>query len=92
MDIKELKAALITKGWTEDRWGNLKREVSHEDGVRVYRVKVQKISIRIERQYTIEASQYSPAHNDWSLVTSSYLKDVKVREDGGIIVGRKVLK
>jgi hypothetical protein len=92
MDIKELKAALITKGWTEDRWGNLKREVETPNGLSKYRVKVQKISVRLEREYTVEAMAYAPAHKNWALITSSYLKDIKVREDGAIIVGRKVLK
>jgi hypothetical protein len=97
MDIKELKAALVAKGWTEDRFGHLKREVKYSDGspddkVRVYRVKVQKLSVRLERQYTIEASQYSPAKTDWSKVDGAYLKDIKVREDGGIVIGKKVLK
>ena len=93
MDIKELKAALISKGWTEDRFGHLKHDFRGPEGeVRTYRVKVQKLSVRLERQYTIEASQYSPAKNDWSKVDSAYLKDIKVREDGGIIIGRRVLK
>jgi hypothetical protein len=55
-------------------------------------VKVQKISVRLERQFTIEASPYSPESKDWALVSNAYLKDIKVREDGGIIIGRKVLK
>lgn len=97
MDIKELKSALVTKGWTEDRFGNLKKEVAGRDTdgtevVRKYRVKVQKISVRLERQFTIEASPYSPETKDWALVSNAYLKDIKVREDGGIIIGRKVLK
>jgi hypothetical protein len=92
MDIKELKAALISKGWTEDRFGNLKREAQNPNGTSLYRVKVQKISIRLERQYTIEKMAYSPERKDWALIESAYLKDVKVREDGGIIIGRRVLK
>jgi hypothetical protein len=93
MDIKELKAALVSKGWSEDRFGNLKREVRVENETpRLYRVKVQKISVRLERQFTIEASPYSPESKDWALVSNAYLKDIKVREDGGIIIGRKVLK
>jgi hypothetical protein len=92
VDIKELKAALATKGWTEDAYGHMKREVQTVNGTTLFRVKVQKISIRLERQYTIEAMAYSPARKDWSLVESVYLKDVKLREDGGIILGRKVLK
>jgi hypothetical protein len=97
MDIKELKAALTSKGWTEDRFGHLKRNLNviNGDGARVtrlYRVKVQKLSVRLERQFTIEASQYSPAKTDWAKVDSAYLKDIKVREDGAIIIGKRILK
>jgi hypothetical protein len=97
MDIKELKAALASKGWSEDTYGHMKKEVKYSDGspddkTRVYRVKVQKLSVRLERQFTIEATQYSPAKKDWSKVDGAYLKDIKVREDGGIVIGKKVIK
>lgn len=97
MDIKELKAALTAKGWIEDAYGHMKRTIKvlqSEDGrdTATYRVKVQKLSVRLERQYTIEASTYSPAKNEWAKVDGAYLKDIKVREDGGIIIGKKVLK
>jgi hypothetical protein len=97
MDIKELKAALTTKGWEEDRFGHFKRTIKmlqSDDGrdSATYRVKVQKTSVRLERQYHIEASQYSPAKTDWSKVTGAYLKDIKVTDNGGIKIGNKVLK
>lgn len=93
MDINELKTALASKGWSEDRFGHLKHDFRTADGkVYTYRVKVQKLSVRLERQYTIESSQYSPAKTDWSKVDGAYLKDIKVREDGGIVIGRRVLK
>lgn len=97
MDIKELKAALVAKGWTEDRFGHMKKEVlsvkqgDPQPGVVLFRVKVQKMSVRLERQYEIEADRYSPARKEWSNITSSYLKDIKIRPDGGIIIGRKVI-
>jgi hypothetical protein len=98
MDIKELKAALVSKGWNEDSYGHHKRtflvdrghgEQPHEH---VYRVKVQKLSVRLERQYEVAASEYSPAKKEWFKVDGAYLKDIRVREDGGIIIGRKVIK
>lgn len=97
MDIKELKAALTSKGWSEDAYGHMKRTIkvlASEDGkdTITYRVKVQKISVRLERQYEIEATQYSPASKNWANIVSCYLKDIKVREDGCIVIGNKVLK
>lgn len=97
MDIKELKAALVSKGWNEDAYGHHKRSLNviTEDGARVsrlYRVKIQKLSVRLERQYTVEASQYSPAKTEWFKVDGAYLKDIKVLENGGLKIGRKILK
>lgn len=93
MDIKELKAALVAKGWTEDRFGHFKHDFRDSSGnIRTYRVKVQKLSVRLERQYEIPAAPYSPAHKDWSKIESCYLKDIKVRDDGGIVIGKRVLK
>jgi len=96
MDIKELKAALASKGWTEDAYGHMKKELkvqtAEKDDMRQYRVKIQKLSVRLERQYTIEATQYSPAHKEWAKVDSCYLKDIKVREDGCIFIGKKGIK
>ena len=72
---------IITKiksiGFTIDRWGNFKREV----GDKVYRFKVQKVSLRYELK----------VGKDWMNVVSDYFSNITVSEDGIEIKG-KVIK
>lgn len=90
MEIKELKAALVSKGWNEDAYGHHKKTVAvtinGEQTARLFRVKIQKLSVRLERRTTVSDK------SEWFKVTSCYLKDIKVREDGALIIGGKIIK
>lgn len=92
MNAKELKLALVSKGWTEDAYGHMKKVtsgVSEGQPIEIQlRVKFQKMSVRLERAHRF------PHDNSvkWYKLSSCYLKDVKVREDGGIIIQRHVVK
>jgi competence transcription factor ComK len=76
--------------WIEDSWGNFKNESS--DG-KVYRVKIQANSVRLEVKCNVEASQYSPASSFWVKLDGAYFKDIKISEkSGGLVIGRKIIK
>ena len=83
---EQLKSRLVLFGWNLDRYGNLKKQA----GKSLYRIKFQANSVRLEKQYTIDASPYSKESKEWVRVTSSYYKDIMVHDDRVIIGTIKV--
>jgi hypothetical protein len=86
----ELIVALAACGWKMDRFGNMQREryVGLKDQpIRKYRVKLQATSVRVEVQITFNATEYSPARNEWSRLDGAYMKDITIT-DGIVKIGR----
>ena len=75
--LDRIRHTLTKGGWVIDRWDNYKKSI----GGRVYRVKMQKTSMRVEMA-TNAASGCR-----WSKVVSDYFKNVKV-EHGSLHVKR----
>ena len=84
--VESLVSYLLLKGWKKDSYGNYKKEmevklINRETKVirtekRLYRVKMQETSIRIESQAFIVDK------NQWFKVDGCYNKDIQVFEDG----------
>lgn len=71
----EMKNELKKRGWTEDRWGHMTREVT--DGVTSvkYRYKFMTRVVRFERQVKICDK------NEWMLVKSYSIAKVKLKTE-----------
>ncbi|WP_391560678.1 hypothetical protein [Robertmurraya sp.] len=75
--IETIKEALILWGWKEDRYGHMQKTA--QSGT-PYRVKVQAISLRLEKRIG----------SDRFKVSNAYLKDVIV-DDGKVQIGKVVI-
>ena len=71
---------LIMNGWSVDRWGNYKKT---SDSGKLYRVKVQKTSMRLERKM-------EGAGGEWFNVVSDYFKNIVV-SNGHVAIKGKVI-
>lgn len=80
MNKEQLKNILSELGFKADRFGHMQKVL--KDGIKL-RVKFQAISVRYEFK-PIRGSQ-------WFLRSSAYLKDVKVMDDGKLVIGRYAL-
>jgi hypothetical protein len=72
LKLQQIKDILCSKGWTEDRYGNFKLQ----QPTKIYRVKIQDISIRYELQWTRADNS-----KDWVNLRSDYLKNVEIIEN-----------
>ena len=99
MKTEEIKAFLLAAGWKEDAYGHMKKGIMHtpkltEDEPNpverevIHRIKFQKLSVRFEKQYTIPETNFTRASKAWSLRCSAYHKDIKLDNDGRLIIGR----
>jgi hypothetical protein len=71
--------------WEQDKYGNFKWDT----GTKVYRMKFQEISVRLEVQVVHAATQYSGESKSWVKLAGEYFKDLKVNpETGKINVGK----
>ena len=90
-----LVVALAACGWETDRFGNMQREreMSIPDApMRKQRIKFQATSVRFEVQLVFPSSEYSPARTEWLRLDGAYMKDIKIREDGVVIIGGHLFK
>lgn len=97
MKREQFEAVLVADGWEKDRFGHYQKtvrktipHVDHPDGVireRKYRVKMQDLSCRIEVQVRYEATEYSPAKNEWVRWGGDYYSKIVQLDDGRIRVG-----
>lgn len=89
----ELVDFLKQCGWKTDRYGHLQKEIAHrhpdtgERVTRLYRVKLQATSVRIEFRLT-----QGDGTKEWLRVGGAYLKDVVRLPDGRIRVGTYFFK
>lgn len=92
----QLVVALAACGWETDRFGNMQRErkmsLLHDGSVRKQRIKFQATSVRFEVQQVFPADSYSPERKEWLRLDGAYLKDIKIRLDGVVIIGRHFFK
>lgn len=97
MKREQFEEILKADGWEPDRFGHYHktgqwrtRHVDHPEGVireRKYRVKMQDLSCRIEVQIRLEATEYSPAKNEWVRLGGDYYSKIVQLDDGRIRVG-----
>lgn len=90
---EEIKAALRAKGYTEDKYGNLVKEI--EPG-RQHRYKFQPTSLRKECRFKRTQEQIAalPEYarkewTDWTGIWTAYTRHVEVK-DGVIVVRKKI--
>lgn len=95
MTREELEATLAADGWQKDRFGHYKKSVmttGRKGGPmegrqveRMYRVKMRKISCRVEvRSATLKTAQWFP-------LTSGYYKNAMPLEDGRYRIGTMIM-
>lgn len=97
MKREQFEEILKASGWELDRFGHYQKtlrmtipHVDHPEGVireRKYRVKMQRLSCRIEVQVRHEATEYSPAKNEWVRCGGDYYIKIVQLDDGRIRVG-----
>ena len=69
--VREIYAWAEGRGYTRDRYGNLKKEVEGKQ----YRLKIQAMSIRYEVR---------TESGDWVRIRGGYLKDITITPEGKI--------
>lgn len=97
MKREQFEEILKAEGWERDRFGHYQKTVrkvvsrpDHPEGVtreRKYRVKMQDLSCRIEVQVRYEATEYSPAKNEWVRLGGDYYSKIVQLDDGRVRVG-----
>lgn len=97
MKREQFEEILKASGWELDRFGHyqktLRRTIPHADypdGIireYKYRVKLQSLSCRIEVQVRHEATEYSPAKNEWVRVGGDYYSKIVQLKNGRVRVG-----
>lgn len=74
---EELFNFLVSKGWVEDKYGNLKRTFTDKEGKsELRRYKFNDISFRYEFQYVNSYGEKS-----WLKIRGAYYKDVSIVDD-----------
>ena len=86
----EIRALLLSQGWKEDRFGNLKGKSG------IVRVKFQATSMRVERKITYKPIEFFSGHSytpppEWKNVVSDYYKNINIA-DGRVCIGGYKLK
>lgn len=97
MKREQFEAVLVADGWEKDRFGHYHKTVRWRTQLvdspevvireREYRIKMQDLSCRIEVQIRYEASEYSPAKNEWARLGGDYYSKIVQLDDGRIRVG-----
>lgn len=82
----EIRSVLLSQGWTEDRFGNLKAKSGN------VRVKFQATSMRVEKKVVYKETfpGYTPPP-EWKNIVSDYYKNVVIK-DGRVCIGGYKLK
>jgi len=92
MKLQEFIERMQERGWVLDRFGHLKkhipRSIGDKDDTIEHRIKIQKISVRLERRPFLEIT----GEKRWYLMSSCYIKDITMTEDGGIVIGRVTIR
>lgn len=83
MKREQFEAVLVADGWENDRFGHYQKAIRERE----YRVKMQDLSCRIEVQARYEATEYSPAKNEWVRLGGGYYSKIVQLDDGRIRVG-----
>lgn len=83
MKREQFEEILKADGWEMDRFGHYQKPIRE----RKYRIKMQDLSCRIEVQVRHEASEYSPAKNEWVRWGGDYYSKIVQLDDGRIRVG-----
>lgn len=92
MKRKQFEEILKADGWEPDRFGHYQKterkttpHPDHPEGIireRKYRVKMQDLSCRVEVQVRHEATEYSPAKNEWVRLGGDYYSNIVQLDDG----------
>ena len=97
MKREQFEAVLVADGWEKDRFGHYHKterwSTQRVDSPEVIirerksRIKLQDRSCRIEVQIRHEATEYSPAKNEWVRLGGDYYSKIVQLDDGRICVG-----
>ncbi len=74
MKRQDLEEFLLRKGYVSDRYGNFKK--TSEDGKSTRRCKLQKTSVRVERQIV-----YSDGSKGWVRIMSGFYSQMSITEN-----------
>lgn len=85
VSIEQIKEYFFKLGYTEDAYGNLKKTSS--SGTQ-YRLKFQAISVRFEKGY----KDSHDGSQKWIKIGGDYLRDVKFKDDGRLLIGSKAFR
>lgn len=97
MKREQFEEILKADGWEKDRFGHYQKtecktvpHVDHPEGIIreiKYRVKMQDLTCRVEVQVRYEATEYSPAKNEWVRVGGDYYRKITQLADGRVRAG-----
>lgn len=99
MKREQFEAVLVADGWEKDRFGHYQKSITRRrphvdypvgqepEVTTRYRVKMQDLSCRIEVQFRYDATEYSPAKNEWVRWGGDYYSKIVQLDDGRIRVG-----
>jgi hypothetical protein len=74
----ELKTWLISRGFTEDKFGHFQKHSPLQINV-IYRYKIQDISVRFEKQIEVCGK------HEWLKIKSGYLKNLSINEETHLV-------
>lgn len=70
-----------SKGWTQDKFGHLQRQI----GEKQYRFKLSSIAVRYEVKIKFEKTQYSSGSSEWMRLRSGYFSKLSINEHGKLV-------
>lgn len=74
MTHDQFREWVLSRGWTEDRYGNFRKGE--------YRYKMQRYSVRLESSYKTTATEYMKSETKWIRLRSGYLSQLSISVDG----------
>lgn len=92
LDRDTLSEALLTLDWEQDRFGHFKKVLyprNRQTGElvrKVYRIKMQATSVRIEVQLRVGDA------NEWYRVGGAYYTKIFKRDNGEVVIGSMILR
>lgn len=88
MTLDDIKKCLLAHGYKPDKYGHYQKTITLKDcSSKVYRYKIQDISIRKEVQITVNGYNNKPVH-EWVRIASGYMSKLSLN-DKNQLVGMK---
>jgi hypothetical protein len=87
MKEADIRAQLVLRGWSEDRYGSMRKSLTVDGETRDYRVKFNDISCR----YEVQTGVLSDGTRHWIRIGGGYYSDSILFEDGRMRLGKATM-